>query len=56
MEIRYEHKDAQGGEAPEDMTMEPRWIDLTPEALADEHLCCIIRKKKPHPGVETKRA
>ena len=26
MEIRYEHKGSQGGEAPEDMTMEPRWI------------------------------
>ena len=56
MEIRYEHKEAQGGEVPEGMTMAPRWIDLTPENLADEHLCCIIRRKKPHPGVEAKRA
>lgn len=30
-------------------------IDLTPENLANEHLCCIIRTKKPHPGVEAKR-
>ena len=31
------------------------FIDLTPETLADEHLCCIIRSKKPYPGVEAKR-
>lgn len=30
------------------------FIDLTPEKLDDEHICCIIRKK-PHPGVEAKR-
>lgn len=30
-------------------------MDLTPENLAEEHLCCIIRTKKPHPGVEAKR-
>lgn len=35
--------------------MEPEFINLTPENLAEEHLCCIIRTKKPHPGVETKR-
>ena len=35
--------------------MEPEFINLTPQNLADEHLCCIIRSKKPHPGVETKR-
>ena len=35
--------------------MSPDWIDLTPENLAKEHLCCIIRTKKPHPGVEAKR-
>jgi GNAT superfamily N-acetyltransferase len=35
--------------------MEAAWINLTPENLADEHLCCIIRSKKPHPGVEAKR-
>ena len=33
-----------------------RFIDITPENIASEHLCCIIRTKKPHPGVETKRA
>ena len=34
--------------------MEENYVNLTPENLADEHLCCIIRKK-PHPGVEAKR-
>ena len=28
------------------------FINLTMENLADEHLCCIIRSKKKHPGVE----
>lgn len=36
--------------------MSGRFIDLTEENLAQEHLCCIIRSKKPHPGVEAKRA
>ena len=31
------------------------FINLTEDNLADEHLCCIIRSKKPHPGVEAKR-
>lgn len=31
------------------------FINLTPENLANEHLCCIIRSKKLHPGVEAKR-
>ena len=35
--------------------MNADFINLTPENLADEHLCCIIRSKKPHPGVEAKR-
>lgn len=35
--------------------MDTDFINLTPENLADEHLCCIIRTKKPHPGVEAKR-
>ena len=33
-----------------------RFIDITSENIDSEHLCCIIRTKKPHPGVETKRA
>ena len=32
-----------------------KWLDLTAENLAEESLCCIVRKK-PHPGVEAKRA
>ena len=36
--------------------MEAKWIDLTPENLPNEHLCCIIRTKSAHPGVEVKRA
>lgn len=35
--------------------MNTEFINLTTENLADEHLCCIIRSKKPHPGVEAKR-
>ena len=31
------------------------FVNLTAENLADEHLCCIIRSKKIHPGVESKR-
>lgn len=31
------------------------FINLTAENLADEHLCYIIRSRKPHPGVEAKR-
>ena len=36
--------------------MSDSFINLTEENLAQEHLCCIIRSKKPHPGVEAKRA
>lgn len=36
--------------------MEIEFINLTPENLADEHLCCIIRSKMSHPGIEAKRA
>lgn len=35
--------------------MNTEFINLTAENLSDEHLCCIIRSKKPHPGVEAKR-
>ena len=31
------------------------FVTLTAENLAEEHLCCIIRSRKPHPGVEAKR-
>ncbi|WP_040195866.1 N-acetyltransferase [Candidatus Soleaferrea massiliensis] len=35
--------------------MNDHFINVTAENLADEHLCCIIRTKKLHPGVEAKR-
>lgn len=35
--------------------MDTDFINLTAENLATEHLCCIIRTKKLHPGVEEKR-
>ena len=35
--------------------MEEAFLDLTPDNLAEEHLCCILRAK-PYPGVEAKRA
>ena len=35
--------------------MNTDFINLTTENLASEHLCCIIRSKKHHPGVEAKR-
>lgn len=35
--------------------MNTDFINLTTESLADEHLCCIIRSKTLHPGVEAKR-
>ena len=35
--------------------MSADFLSLTPENLAGEHLCCIIRTKKLHPSVEAKR-
>ena len=35
--------------------METDFINLTAQNLSSEHLCCIIRSKKLHPGVEAKR-
>ena len=35
--------------------MHAEFVNLTTENLANEHLCCIIRSKKAHPGVEAKR-
>lgn len=35
--------------------MNTNFINITTENLADEHLCCIIRSKKLHPGVEAKQ-
>ena len=36
--------------------MADEFINLTPENVADEHIFCIIRAKKSHPGIEAKRA
>ena len=35
--------------------MNTDFINITADNLASEHLCCIIRSKKEHPGVEAKR-
>lgn len=35
--------------------MDNEFINVTEENLDSEHLSCIIRSKKPHPGVEAKR-
>lgn len=35
--------------------MNPDFINLTTENLANEHLCCIIRSKKSHPGIDAKQ-
>ncbi|MFT3985773.1 MAG: GNAT family N-acetyltransferase [Lachnospiraceae bacterium] len=31
------------------------FINLTTENLANEHVCCIIRSKKPHQGIDAKK-
>lgn len=38
------------------MRVENEFINITEENVAQEHLCCIIRSQKLHPGVEYKRA
>ena len=35
--------------------MNTDFINLTAENLSYEHLCCIIRSKKSHPGIEAKQ-
>lgn len=35
--------------------MDAEWINITPENLSREHLCCIIRSRTSHPGAEAKR-
>ena len=53
--IWYDTKKGRRLRRKESVCMEPGFIDLTAENIADQHLCCIIRSKKPHPGVEAKR-
>ena len=36
--------------------MDGEFVNLTPEDSGSEHLCCVIRLKTVHPGVEAKRA
>ena len=35
--------------------MNTNFVNLTTENLSNEHLCCIIRSKKIHQGIEAKR-
>ncbi len=35
--------------------MRSDFVDLTPETAADASICCIVRAKKSHPGIEAKR-
>lgn len=35
--------------------MDADFKNLNTENLADEHICCIIRSKKAHPGIEAKK-
>ena len=35
--------------------MNTDFTNLTTKNLSNEHLCCIIRSKKSHPGIEAKR-
>ena len=36
--------------------MDGEFVNLTPEDIGSERLCCVIRSKTVHPGVEAKRA
>ena len=36
--------------------MDSELLRVTEENLAAESLCCIVRMKKTHPGIEAKRA
>ena len=35
--------------------MDGEFVNLTPEDIGSKHLCCVIRLKTAHPGVEAKR-
>lgn len=35
--------------------MNTEFVNVTSDNLSEEHLCCIIRTRKPHQGVEAKR-
>lgn len=36
--------------------MDGEFVNLTPEDIGSEHLCCVIRSNTAHPGAEAKRA
>lgn len=36
-------------------SLNPEFINLSSENILTEHLSCVIRSRKPHPGVEAKR-
>jgi ribosomal protein S18 acetylase RimI-like enzyme len=38
-----------------EMDIQVDYINLTPENIKGEHICCVIRSKKPHAGIETKK-
>lgn len=38
-----------------DVILHIDFVNITAENLANEHVSCIIRSKKSHPGIETKR-
>lgn len=35
--------------------LDEQFINITKDNIANEHLCCIIRSKKKHEGIEAKR-
>ncbi len=40
---------------PRGLNMDDEFINITTENVFNEHLCCIIRSKKFHPGIDAKR-
>ena len=39
----------------ENLPLNTNFVNSTAENLLNEHLCCIIRSKKPHQGIDAKR-
>lgn len=38
-----------------EQSRDEEFVNLTAENILNEHICCIIRSKKPHQGIEAKR-
>lgn len=53
--IIYIKNNRKDGGRMEKLPLSTDFINLSEENLADEHLCCIIRSKKLHSGIEAKR-